>query len=87
MQAGGALAMIVANFADEITSLGAYSDSDVAAVTIPLVLVTEPDGSALRAAVEGGATVALEIQPYPYPCPFPYPYPYPYPYPFPYPYP
>ena len=65
VQAGGAVAMIVTNYADEIITLGAYSDSDVAAVTIPLVMVTGPDGSALQAAVEGGATVTLELQPQP----------------------
>ena len=60
VQAGGAVAMIVTNHADGILNMGAYSDSDVAAVTIPLVLVMQADGSALQAAVEGGDTVEPE---------------------------
>ena len=60
MQRGGAVAMVVVNYADEILSMGAYSDVDIEAVTIPLVLVMQADGGALRAAVEGGDVVRPE---------------------------
>ena len=60
MQRGGAVAMIVTNYADEILNMGAYSDVDIESVTIPLVLVMQADGGALRAAVEGGDAVQPE---------------------------
>jgi len=60
VQRGGAVAMIVTNYADEILNMGAYSDVDIESVTIPLVLVMQADGGALRAAVEGGDAVQPE---------------------------
>ena len=41
-QRSGAVAMIVANYADALIRMGAYSDADVAGVTIPLVLIKAP---------------------------------------------
>ena len=46
VQAAGALAMVVVNYADELVRLGSYADAQASDVTIPSLLVEQADGNA-----------------------------------------